>query len=60
MKSLKIFKSHAQLHNRDVCTMEDLRSLKYMTAFRIPEEIYDQLDAILDSLEGKKKIQATN
>lgn len=60
VKSLKIFKSHAQLNNRNICTMEDLRALRYMTAFRIPEEIYDQLDSILDSIEGKKKIRMTN
>ena len=60
VKSLKIFKSHAQLNNRDICTTEDLRSLKYMTAFRIPEEIYNEIDSILDHIEGKKKIQMTN
>lgn len=60
VKSLKIFKSHALLNNRDVCTTEDLRALRYMTAFRVPEEIYNQLDDILDSLESKKKIQMTS
>ena len=55
VKSLKILKSHALLNNREVCTTEDLRALKYMTAFRIPEEVYNQIDEILDSIEGKKK-----
>lgn len=59
VKSLKILKSHALLHDREVCTTEDLRALKYMTAFRIPEEVYNQIDDILDSIEGKKKIQMT-
>ncbi|MGH7884237.1 MAG: AAA family ATPase [Thermodesulfobacteriota bacterium] len=60
VKSLKIFKSHALLNNRDVCTTEDLRALKYMTVFRVPEEVYNQIDDILDSLESKKKIQMTS
>lgn len=60
VKSLKIIKSHAFISNREVCTMEDLNALKYMTAFRIPEEVYDMLDDILQNLERKKKLQITN
>lgn len=60
VKSLKIFKSHALLNDRETCTMEDLRALKYMTAFRMPEEVYNQIDDILDSLESKKKVQMTS
>ena len=55
VKSLKIMRSHALLHDREQCTIEDLRALKYMTAFRIPEEIFMQLDQILDELTAKKK-----
>ncbi|HEX3033533.1 MAG TPA: AAA family ATPase [Thermodesulfobacteriota bacterium] len=57
VKSLKIIRSHALLHGRQQCTVEDLRALKYMTAFRIPEEIYLQLDEILDSVISKKKLK---
>lgn len=60
VKSLKIIRSHALISNREVCTMEDLNALKYMTAFRIPEDIYNMLDDILQSLERKKKLQITN
>ncbi len=60
VKSLKIIKSHAFISNREVCTMEDLNALKYMTAFRIPEEVYNMLDDILQNLERKKKLQITN
>ena len=55
VKSLKIMRAHALLHDREQCTMEDLNALKYMTAFRIPEEIFMQLDQILDELTAKKK-----
>lgn len=60
VKSLKIFKSHALLNDREICTMEDLRALRYMTAFRLPEEVYNQIDDILDSLESKKKVRMTS
>ena len=57
VKALKIFRSHALLSNRDVCTLDDLNALKYMTAFRIPEDVYDQLDDIIQNLNAKKKIR---
>ena len=57
VKSLKIMRSHALLHGREVCTLEDLNALKYMTAFRIPEEVFLQLDQILEDLTTKKKRQ---
>ena len=52
-------RAHALLNDRDECTMEDLRALKYMTAFRIPEEVLMQLDQILDELTSKKKKSRT-
>ena len=57
VKSLKIMRAHALLHDREVCTVEDLNALKFMTAFRIPEEVFQQLDQILDDLTKKKKTQ---
>ena len=59
VKSLKIMRSHALLHGREVCTLEDLNALKYMTAFRIPEEVFLQLDQILEDLTTKKKKTGT-
>jgi len=60
VKSLKILRSHALISDRESCTMEDLNALKYMTAFRIPEDIYNLLDEILKNLESKKKLQMTS
>ncbi len=60
VKSLKILRSHALISSRESCTMEDLNALKYITAFRIPEDIYNLLDDILQSLERKKKLQMTS
>ncbi len=60
VKSLKIMRAHALLNDRDHCTVEDLNALKYMTAFRIPEEVFQQLDQILDDLTAKKKKTGTD
>jgi MoxR-like ATPase len=57
VKSLKILKAHALLNNRDVCTTDDLMALKYMTAFRVPEEIFLQIDKILEEAIDKKKTE---
>ncbi|MEQ9617952.1 MAG: MoxR family ATPase [Deltaproteobacteria bacterium] len=59
VKSLKIMRAHALLQDRDVCTIEDLNALKYMTAFRVPEEVFLQLDQILEDLTTKKKKTGT-
>ena len=59
VKSLKIMRAYALLHDREQCTLEDLNALKYMTAFRIPEEVYQQLDQILEDLTSKKKKTGT-
>jgi MoxR-like ATPase len=56
VKSLKIIRSHALLNGRTHCTIEDLRALKYMTAFRVPEEIFLKLDEILEDVISKKKL----
>lgn len=55
VKSLKIIKSHALLYDRKSCIPEDLRALRYMTAFRVPEEIYAMIDQIIDEVIGQKK-----
>ncbi len=55
VKSLKILKSHALLHDRKSCTPEDLRALRYMTAFRVPEEIHAMIDQIIDEVINQKK-----
>lgn len=60
VKSLKIIRAHAILSNRDTCTLDDLQALKYMTVFRIPEDVFDRIDEILESLDNKKKSQQHN
>ncbi|MCY3972760.1 MAG: MoxR family ATPase [Candidatus Dadabacteria bacterium] len=55
VKALKIIRSHAVLNGRKTCSMKDLEVLKYITVFRIPPEVYAQLDAILEQIITKKK-----
>ncbi|MFQ5786978.1 MAG: AAA family ATPase [Thermodesulfobacteriota bacterium] len=55
VKSLKIMRSHALVYNRETCTLEDLKALKYMTAFRVPEEIFQKLEEIIEEAISKKK-----
>ena len=56
VKSLKILRSHALVNDRHICTFEDLKALKYMTAFRVPEEIFQKLDQIIEDVISKKKL----
>ena len=60
VKALKIMRAYALLHDRESCTTEDLNALKYMSAFRVPEEVFQQLDQILDDLTSKKKKTGTD
>ncbi len=55
VKALKLIRSHALLNERDVCSREDLDVLRYMTAFRVPPEVYEQMDNILRNIIQDKK-----
>ena len=55
VKSLKIIRSYALLHDRKSCIPEDLKALRYMTAFRLPEEVYAKIDEIIEEVIGQKK-----
>lgn len=55
VKSIKIIKSYALLHDRDSCTLKDLKALKFMLAFRVPEDVFAQIDKLLEEVTEKKK-----
>ena len=57
VKAVKILKAKAVLEGRDHCVPEDLHVLKYLTAFRIPEELHNRLEEIIDQLLRKKKVE---
>ncbi|MXW43675.1 MAG: AAA domain-containing protein, partial [Candidatus Dadabacteria bacterium] len=61
VKALKLIRSHALLNEREVCSREDLDVLRYMTAFRVPPDVYEQMDNILRNIvQDKKKSQMTS
>jgi len=56
VKAVKILKSKAVLEGRTHCVPEDLYVLKYITTFRIPEELHKRLEEIINELLRKKKV----
>ncbi len=56
VKAVKILKSKAVLEGRAHCVPEDLFVLKYLTTFRIPEELHNRLEDIINELLRKKKV----
>ena len=56
VKAVKILKSKAVLEGRDHCVPEDLFVLKYLTTFRIPEELHNRIEDIINELLRKKKL----
>ncbi len=60
VKALKIIRAHAVLNGRKSCTMKDLEVLKYITVFRVPPEVYAQIDSILEQITAKKKDPTNN
>jgi len=56
VKAVKILKSKAVLEGRMHCVPEDLFVLKYLTTFRIPEELHKRLEEIINELLRKKKV----
>jgi MoxR-like ATPase len=57
VKAVKILKAKAVLEGRDHCIPEDLFVLKYLTTFRIPEELHNRIEDIINDLLRKKKVE---
>jgi MoxR-like ATPase len=56
VKAVKILKAKAVIEGRNHCVPEDLHVLKFITAFRIPEELHKRLEDIINDLLRKKKL----
>ena len=48
VKVPRMIKAMAFLQGREVAEKEDLRVLKYILTFRVPEDVYENLDQIID------------
>ncbi|MBN1572896.1 MAG: MoxR family ATPase [Deltaproteobacteria bacterium] len=55
VKAVRILKAKAILEGRKEVSPGDLSVLKYMTTFRVPEEIAERIEEILENLDEKKK-----
>ncbi len=56
VKGIKIIKSKAILSGRSKAILEDLKVMKYITTFRVPPEVHEQIEEITQEIIDKKKI----
>ena len=56
VKAVKVFKSKAILEGRDTVISDDLHVLKYLTTFRLPPEVHEQIDDLIDEVTEKKTV----
>jgi MoxR-like ATPase len=54
VKAIKILKAKAILEGRQEVVPQDLMVLKYMTTFRVPEDLYQDINEMLSDLIEKK------
>ena len=47
VKAVTVMKARAILCGRPVCEPEDLAVLRYLTTFRVPEHVHEQIDRII-------------
>lgn len=57
VKALKILKAKAVLEGRGKVVLADLKVLKYMTTFRVPPEVHEQIGDLIEDVIDKKKIE---
>jgi MoxR-like ATPase len=55
VKSIKVIKASAILDGRDKANLSDLKALKYILAFRVPEEVLQLAEEKLESIQAQKK-----
>ena len=55
VKSIKIIKAHSVLNGRDEANLSDLKALKFLLAFRVPEDMLQLAEDKLESIENQKK-----
>ena len=46
-KAVSVLKANAVLNGRFVCQPDDLYVLRYLTTFRVPEEVHEQIEEII-------------
>ena len=56
VKAVSIMKAKAIMENRHYCVPSDLIVLRYMTTFRIPEQIHNQIEAIIKTVVQEESL----
>lgn len=56
VKAVKMLKAKAVLEHRWVVEPQDLIVLKYMTTFRVPPEVHEKIEDLIQEAEQKKKM----
>jgi MoxR-like ATPase len=59
VKAIKLLRGRALLRGSDRVTLEDLDVLRWMTTFRVPETVADQVPEIVDRVRAKLGWSAT-
>ena len=57
VKAVSIMKAKAITDGRHVCVPEDLHVVKYMTTFRIPENVHEQIEHIIATVIEEQQLQ---
>ena len=55
VKSLKLIKANAVINNRGESDLSDLKVLRFLLPFRVPEDILEAAEQKLESFENQKK-----
>ena len=55
VKSLKLIKANAVIEGRGQAELSDLKVLRFLLPFRVPEEILEAAEQKLESFENQKK-----
>lgn len=57
VKAIKIMKAKAVISGRTRAILDDLKVMKYITTFRVPPEVHEQIEEITEEIINKKKIE---
>jgi MoxR-like ATPase len=57
VKAVTIMKAKAIADGRHVCHLEDLIVIKYMTTFRVPEHIHEQIETIIENVIDEERLK---
>jgi len=54
VKALRVMRARAVLHGREKCRADDLQALRFLTTFRVPEQVHQNIDDIIASVLDRR------